>query len=84
MISKLLARCVLVHIKSAPINIYAYQLISAWTINEASCDKTPGLDKTYAGTVITDLVSGRANSQPSAFDGFKQHQILAVCAMGKY
>ena len=57
--------------------------ISAWTINEASCDKTPGLDETYAGTVITDLVSGRADSQPSAFNGFKQHQILAVCAMGK-
>ena len=62
-------------------NTYYYTL--AWTINEASCDKTPGLDKTYAATVITDLVSGRANSQPSAFNGFKQHQILAVCAMGK-
>ena len=83
MISNILAKCVL-HIKGVPINIFAYQFISAWTINEASCDKTPGLDKTYAGTVITDLVSGRANSQPSAFDGFKQHQILAVCAMGKY
>ena len=42
------------------------------------------MDETYAGTVITDLVSGRADSQPSAFNGFKQHQILAVCEMGKY